>query len=72
MHRIIYPNNNTISIIIPIENINLHTLAKSLVPINIPYKIINLDELLYDRTFRNAWTYNFDNPDGIGENNDNN
>lgn len=72
MYRIIYPNNNTISVIIPIENIDLHILAKNIVPINIPYKIINISDLPDDRTFRAAWSYDFHNPDGYGENYDTN
>jgi hypothetical protein len=41
-------------------------IAKKDVPKGIPYKIIDASDLP-DREFRNAWTADFDNPDGIGE-----
>lgn len=72
MYRIIYPNNDTIGVIIPIEYIDLHTLAQNIVPINIPYKIIHINDLPDDRTFRAAWSYDFHSPDGYGANYDTN
>jgi hypothetical protein len=72
MYRIIYPNNNdSISIVIPVEDtVDLHKIAKANTPAGIPYKIINVNELPTDRTFRSAWTYDFTINDGYGENND--
>lgn len=70
MNRIIYPNNDTISIIIPSNNesMNIYEMAKKYVPNGLKYKIINDNEIPADRTFRGAWTYDFIDYDGIGEN----
>ena len=68
MYRIIYPNNNTISIIIPTTNFtDLNNLARITVPKGLPYKIMPLNDIPQDRTFRNAWSYDFLNNDGYGE-----
>lgn len=70
MYRIIYPNNNTISVIIPSNDMsmNIDELARKYVPSGLKYKIISIDDIPNDRTFREAWTYDFNNYDGIGEN----
>lgn len=70
MYRIIYPNNDTISIIIPSNNesMDITEIAKKYVPNGLKYKIINHNEIPKDRTFREAWTYDFSDYDGIGEN----
>lgn len=69
MYRIIYPNNDTISIIVPNDiAIDLHELAKKYVPSGLKYKIISSEDIPSDRTFREAWIYDFNNYDGIGEN----
>jgi hypothetical protein len=70
MYRIIYPNNNTISVIIPSNNISMdvHEIARKYVPSGLKYKIINIEDIPSDRTFREAWIYDFNNYDGIGEN----
>lgn len=67
MNRIIYPNKNTISIIVPCSGINIDFIAKKDVPKGVPYKIISIDDIPTDRTFRNSWQYDFSNPDGYGE-----
>lgn len=67
MYRIIYPNNNTISVVIPSDSYNINIVAKKDVPKGIPYKIININDLPADRTFRDAWTADFSQPDGYGE-----
>lgn len=67
MYRIIYPNNNTISIVVPSENMDINYIAKKDVPSGIPYKIVSIDDIPSDRTFRNAWEADFSNPDGYGE-----
>lgn len=72
MYRIAYPQDNSISIIIPTNQNNLHDLARDIVPKNIPYKIIESSVIPADRTFREAWEIDFNNPDGYGEQNDNN
>lgn len=70
MYRIIYPNNNSISIIVPSSScpMNINDIAKQYVPSGLRYKIISIDDIPNDRTFREAWTYDFDDYDGIGEN----
>lgn len=74
MYRIIYPNNSSISIIVPNSEIllDLHHIAQKYVPNGIRYKIISTNDIPQDRTFRDAWTYDFNDYDGIGNNNDNN
>lgn len=67
MYRIIYPNNNTISVVIPSDSYNINIVAKKDVPKGIPYKIIHINDLPADRTFRDAWTADFSQPDGYGE-----
>ena len=67
MNRIIYPNNNTISIIVPAENMDINYIAQKDVTKGLPYKIILAEEIPSDRTFRNAWEYDFSNPDGYGD-----
>lgn len=74
MYRIIYPNNNSsINIIIPVDDQNLHhvtQLAYNQVPKDVVFKIITINDLPEDRIFRNAWTYDFTNYDGIGNGDD--
>lgn len=71
MKRIIYPNldNGSICIIIPSPDTNLtiEEIALQDVPKNLPYLIVDESMIPTDRTFRNAWIANFDNPDGYGE-----
>lgn len=70
MYRIIYPNNNSISIIIPSAScsMDINNIAKKYVPNGVKYKIIDINQIPIDRTFREAWTYDFDDYDGVGEN----
>lgn len=68
MNRIIYPNNNnTISVVIPAQDSDISIVVKKDVPNGVPYKIVSVDDIPSDRTFRNAWTVDFSNPDGYGE-----
>jgi hypothetical protein len=67
MKRIVFFNNDKLSIIVPNVNIDLNVLAKKHVPKGLRYKILNIDEIPSDRTFREAWEYNFENFDGYGE-----
>jgi hypothetical protein len=54
-HRIIYPTNEGgVAIIIPAESVEA---ALKDVPAGKPYKIIDINEVPTDRTFRNAWEY---------------
>lgn len=66
--RIVYPNSDGgVSIVIPTGVLSTEDTAKKDVPSGVPYKIINVSEIPSDRTFRDAWEYNFTNPDGYGE-----
>lgn len=67
MYRIIYPNNNTISIVIPANYSDIETIINKDIPNGVPYKIVSVDDLPSDRTFRNAWQADFSNPDGYGK-----
>lgn len=67
MFKIIYPNNNTISIIEPNYLLDINQIAKKDVPKGLPYKIIDSIHIPEDRTFRDAWQLDFSNPDGYGE-----
>lgn len=60
--RIIYPNlEGGVSIIIPtpeaLEFMTIEEIAAKDVPQGIEYKIIDVNELPQDRTFRSAWEY---------------
>lgn len=73
MYKIAYKKDNNVHIIEPNPLLDINYIAKKDVPYGVPYKIIFNDDLPDDRTFRNAWTINFDSYDGIGEGqNDNN
>jgi len=72
MNRIIYKaDEGNTSVIIPTESaLAKHTIqeiAEKDVPAGKPYKIVSVDDIPSDRTFRNAWTVNeTDLTDGIG------
>ena len=60
--RIIYPNDDGgVSILIPTEEyLETHTieeLAAKDVPAGKEYKIVDVEDIPTDRTFRNAWEY---------------
>ena len=70
--RIIYQKDDGgVAIIIPApECLQSHTteeIAAKDVPAGKPYKIVSVDDIPSDRTFRNAWTVNeADLTDGVG------
>lgn len=70
--RIIYPTDDGgVAVIIPApECLQEHTIeeiAAKDVPAGKPYKIVSVDDIPSDRTFRNAWTVNeSDLTDGVG------
>jgi hypothetical protein len=70
--RIIYQNDEGgVSVIVPSPNcLQEHTIeeiAAKDVPAGKPYKIVSVDDIPSDRTFRNAWTVNeADLTDGVG------
>jgi len=72
MKRIIYPNSDGgVAVVIPAPNTKytIEQLALKDVPAGKPYKIIEHTDVPTDRTFRNAWEYDFgtlDNVDGFG------
>jgi hypothetical protein len=69
--RIIYQNDEGgTSIIVPapeaLETMTIEEIAAKDVPAGVPYKIIDVQDLPTDRTFRNAWEVQIDEPDGYG------
>ena len=70
--RIIFQNDEGgVSVIVPSPNcLQSHTIeeiAAKDVPAGKPYKIVSVDDIPSDRTFRNAWTVNeADLTDGVG------
>jgi hypothetical protein len=74
--RIIYEKDDGgVAILIPTpECLLTHTIdeiAAKDVPAGKPYKIISASDMPSDRTFRNAWEVQIDEPDGVGaESND--
>lgn len=69
MKKIIYPNDNGgICVLIPSPNtkLTIEQLALKDVPAGKPYKIIDESEVPTDRTFRDAWEYDFSDNDGSG------
>lgn len=71
--RIIYPTDDGgVAIIIPAPEWlaqpghSIEALAAKDVPAGKPYRIVALDLLPADRTFRAAWTADFARPDGYG------
>lgn len=70
--RIIYPTDDGgVAVIIPTpECLQTHTIeqiAPKDVPAGKPYKIVSVEDIPSDRTFRNAWTVNeADLTDGVG------
>ena len=62
--RIIYPTDDGgVAVIIPApewldqEGNSIEALAAKDVPAGKPYKIVNVDDIPEDRTFRSAWEY---------------
>lgn len=69
--RIIYSNDEGgVVIIVPApECLKEHTIeeiAAKDVPAGKPFKIVAMDDIPTDRTFRNAWEAVIDEPDGVG------
>jgi hypothetical protein len=69
MQRIVFPNPaGGISIILPVQNsgIALHEIARKDVPSGVPFRILQASDIPSDRTYRDAWTLDFSDPDGYG------
>lgn len=59
-YRIIYPNDNLgVAVIVPAPGID-QTEALRAVPTGKPYLIIDAADIPTDRTFRDAWSADFD------------
>ena len=59
--RIIYKaSDGTVRIIVPANNVDMtvEEIAEKDVPTGLKYKIVDVSEILSDRTFRNAWDIN--------------
>ena len=59
MKRIIYPTDDGgVAIIVPAEcGLTIEQIAAKDVPEGKPFKIIDVEDVPTDRTFRNAWEY---------------
>jgi hypothetical protein len=70
--RIIYCNDEGgIAVIVPtpdcLQSHTIEEIAEKDVPAGKPYKIVSVDDIPSDRTFRDAWTVNeADLTDGVG------
>jgi hypothetical protein len=55
--RVIFPNEDGgVSIIVPAPGVTLEQVLLA-VPAGKPYKVVSVDDIPTDRTFRNAWEY---------------
>lgn len=68
MKLAIFPNETTISVLVPAPNceLSLEEICVKDVPTGVPYRIVDSSELPADREFRDAWEADFTNPDGYG------
>ena len=68
MQRIIYPNGDGVSILIPAEKSGLpvQEIARKDVPTGVPFRIIATADIPSDRSERDLWTADFSQPDGYG------
>jgi len=59
MQRVIYKMGDELRVIVPspeaMEKYGIEAIAKKDVPAGVPYKIVSVDDIPADRTFRNAW-----------------
>jgi len=71
MKRIIYQNDdNSISVIVPAPEcpLTIEEIAAKDVPTGKKYKIVDINEIPTDRTFRNAWEIEESElTDGVGQ-----
>lgn len=68
MTRIIYPcDGGGVAVISPADcGLSIEDIARKDVPAGVPYRLIGSADLPADRTFRDAWTADFAEPDGYG------
>ena len=59
MKRIIYPTDDGgVAIIVPADcGLSIEEIAAKDVPTGKPFKIVDVEDIPNDRTFRNAWEY---------------
>jgi hypothetical protein len=65
---IVYPSDGSLAVVYPCGDCGLPVseIARKDVPAGVPYLIVNVSDLPEDRTYRDAWTADFSNPDGVG------
>lgn len=67
MQAIIFPNQATISVMRPLDcGLTITEIARKDVPFGVPYRIIDAALIPADRAYRDAWTADFNAPDGTG------
>lgn len=65
--RIIYPTpEGGVAILLPTGELSVEGTAAKDVPAGTPYRVVSVADIPTDRTFRNAWTADFSEPDGYG------
>ena len=65
--KIIFPNGSGgVAIIHPTGELPIEQVALKDVPQGVPYLFVNDEGIPSDRTYRDAWTADFSNPDGYG------
>lgn len=65
-NKIVFPNENGISIITPTGELPIEEVCLKDVPAGLPYLIIDAEDIPSSREFRNAWQADFSSPDGYG------
>ena len=68
MKLAIFPNQKTISVLVPAPNcgLTLEQIFAKDVPTGVPYLVVDSSDLPEDRSFRDAWRADFSNPTGYG------
>lgn len=64
--RIIYPNGEGVSVIIPAGALSTAETARKDVPAGVAYRIVDDADIPSDRSQRDLWTADFTAPDGYG------
>lgn len=64
--RIIFPNGDGVSVIIPSGELPIGEVARKDVPICVPFRIVATADIPSDRSQRELWTADFSQPDGYG------
>jgi hypothetical protein len=66
---IVYANSDgSLSFVYPSVacGLSVNEIARKDVPNGVPYLIVDASDLPADRTYRDAWTADFSQPDGVG------